>query len=72
MALQDGFTLGEWLVEPGELGVSRGDVAVKVTAPQMQVLVCLVESKGAFVDRRALCSRAYPHEPRGDKQLREA
>lgn len=72
MALQEGFTLGEWLIEPGELRVSRGDVAVKVTAPQMQVLVCLVESKGAFVDRRTLRSRAYPREPRGDKQLREA
>jgi len=71
MALQDGFTLGEWLIEPGDLRVSRGDEAVKVTSEQMQVLVCLVESKGAFVDRSALRSRAYPHDPRGDKQLRE-
>lgn len=70
--LQDGFTLGEWLIEPVDLRVSRGDVAVTVTAPQMQVLVCLVESKGAFVDRRTLRSRAYPRAPHGDKQLREA
>jgi len=72
LALQDGFTLGEWLIEPRDLRVSRGDVVVEVTAPQMQVLVCLVESKGAFVDRRTLRSRVYPHEPRADKQLREA
>lgn len=72
MALQDGFTLGEWLIEPSDLRVSRGDVMVTVTAPHMQVLVCLAESKGVFVDRHTLRSRVYPHEPRGDKQLREA
>jgi len=72
LALQDGFTLGEWLIEPRDLRVSSGDVVVEVTAPQMQVLVCLVESKGAFVDRRTLRSRVYPHEPRADKQLRDA
>ena len=72
MALQGGFTLGEWLIEPGDLRASRGDVAVRVTAPQMQVLVCLVESRGAFVDRRTLRSRVYPDQPRGDTQLREA
>jgi len=70
--LRDGFTLGEWLIQPRVLRASCGDVVVEVTAPQMQVLVCLVESKGAFVDRRTLRSRVYPHEPRADKQLREA
>lgn len=72
MALQNGFTLGEWLIEPRDLRVSRSDVAVTVTAAQMQVLVCLVESKGTFVDRHTLRARVYPHGPRGDKQLREA
>jgi DNA-binding response OmpR family regulator len=48
MALQDGFTLGEWLVEPRDLRVSRGDVTITVTAPHMQVLVCLVESRGGL------------------------
>jgi DNA-binding winged helix-turn-helix (wHTH) protein len=72
MALQDGFTLGEWLVEPRDLRVSRGDVTITVTAPHMQVLVCLVESRGGFVDRRILRSRVYPHQPSGDRQLREA
>jgi DNA-binding winged helix-turn-helix (wHTH) protein len=72
MALQDGFTLGEWLVEPRDLRVSRGDVTITVTAPHMQVLVCLVESKGVFVHRHTLRSRVYPHELRSDKQLREA
>jgi DNA-binding winged helix-turn-helix (wHTH) protein len=72
MALQDGFTLGEWLVEPRDLRVSRGDVTITVTAPHMQVLVCLVESRGGFVDRKILRSRVYPHELRGDKELREA
>jgi DNA-binding winged helix-turn-helix (wHTH) protein len=71
-ALQDGFTLGEWLVEPRDLRVSRGDVTVTVPATHMQVLVCLVESKGVFVDRHTLRSRVYPREPRGDQQLREA
>lgn len=72
MALHDGFTLGEWLIEPGDLRASCGDQVVEVTAPQMQVLLCLVQSKGAFVDRRTLRSLVYPHDPRGDRQLREA
>lgn len=72
LVLQGGFTLGEWLIEPRDLRASHGAVAILVTTEQMQVLLCLVESKGAFVDRRTLRTRVYPHSPRGDMQLREA
>lgn len=72
IVLQGGFTLGEWFIEPRELRASRGAVAIVVTKEQMQVLLCLVESKGAFVDRRTLRARGYPRSPSGDKQLREA
>jgi DNA-binding winged helix-turn-helix (wHTH) protein len=70
--LRSGFRLGEWLIEPRDLRASRGGVAVTVTAEQMEVLLCLVESRGEFVDRRLLRSRAYAHARDGDRQLREA
>lgn len=38
----------------------------------MQVLLCLVENKGEFVERRTLRGRAYPVEPFGDKKVRDA
>jgi len=71
-ALQSGFTLGEWLIEPRALRASSGAKAIAVTAEQMQVLLCLVESKGAFVHRRTLSRRAFAQDPNGDKRLREA
>lgn len=71
-ALQSGFSLGEWLIEPRALRASSGDAAVVVTVEQMQVLLCLVEGNGAFVDRRTLSSRAFAKDPDGDQQLREA
>jgi DNA-binding winged helix-turn-helix (wHTH) protein len=72
LGLQSGFRLGEWLIEPRDLRASRGGVAVTVTGEQMEVLLCLAESKGEFVDRRTLRSRAYAHARDGDRQLREA
>ena len=68
---QGRFRLGEWLIEPRDLRASRDGVAVAVTAEQMDVLLCLVESKGEFVDRRRLRSRAFANAPHGDRQLRD-
>jgi len=68
--LQNGFRLGDWLIEPRQLRATRGGVAIVVPKQHMQILLCLVESQGVFVDRRALRSRAYPNEPHADKQLR--
>jgi len=70
--LQGGFRLNEWLVEPGGLRASRGAVTVCVKATDMEVLLCLVESRGAFVERRTLCRRAYANERHADRQLRDA
>ncbi len=70
--LHGGFRLGEWLIEPQRLRACRGSVAMVVSAEHMQVLLCLVESKGEFVDRRALCARIYPNDPQADSRLREA
>lgn len=72
MALQRGFSLGDWLVEPLQLRASCGSIAVEVTETQMQVLVCLAEGAGTFVHRRALRSRAGLTGPDGDRQLRQA
>lgn len=70
--LQDGFRLGAFLIEPRELRVSRAGEAFIVPPEHMQVLLCLVESKGEFVDRRTLRNRAYANEPGGDRKLRQA
>ena len=72
LGLQGGFRLGEWLIEPRDLRASRAGEAIAVTAEQMEVLLCLVESKGEFVDRLRLRNRAYANAPHGDRQLREA
>ena len=70
--LQDGFRIGAWLVEPCELRVSAGGETFAVPFEHMQVLLCLVEKKGEFVDRRTLRYRVYADTPRGDRKLREA
>jgi len=70
--LQSGFRLGDWLIEPRQLRATRGGVAIVVPERHMQVLLCLVESRGVFVDRRTLRSRVYANEPHGDAQLRAA
>jgi DNA-binding winged helix-turn-helix (wHTH) protein len=70
--LNRGFRLGAWLIEPGEARVSTGSVAFIVPADHMEVLLCLAESKGEFVDRRTLLSRAYRGQPGADQKLREA
>jgi len=70
--LQGGFQLGEWLIEPRELRASRGEVVLVVPGEHMQVLLCLVEGNGEFVDRRTLLHRAYGSRPGGDQQLRQA
>jgi hypothetical protein len=59
LRLQGGFRLGTWLIEPGELRVSGGGETFVVPPEHMQVLLCLVESKGEFVERRTLRNRAY-------------
>ena len=71
LGLQGGFRLGEWLIEPRDLSASRDGVAIAVTAQQMDVLLCLVESRGEFVDRRRLRSRAFANAPHGDRKLRD-
>jgi DNA-binding winged helix-turn-helix (wHTH) protein len=70
--LQSGFRLNEWLVEPKSLCTSRGGVTICVNAKDMEVLLCLVESQGAFVDRRTLCLRVYANTRHSDRLLREA
>lgn len=70
--LRNGFRLGEFLIEPRKLRVSRACEAFVVPPEHMQVLLCLVESNGEFVDRSTLRNRAYEHQPDGDQKLRQA
>lgn len=70
--IDGGFRLGAWLVEPHKSRVSRGVAVIGVSPEHMQVLMCLVESTGEFVDRHTLRERVYPTELNGDQKLREA
>ena len=70
--LQDGFRLGDWLVEPREQRVSGRGGTFVVPPPHLQVLMCLVEHHGEAVDSRTLRSRGWAGEPGGDEKLVEA
>jgi len=70
--LQDGFRLGDWLVEPREQRVSGRGGTFVVPPPDLQVLMCLVEHHGEAVDGRTLRSRGWPGAPDSSAKLVEA
>jgi DNA-binding winged helix-turn-helix (wHTH) protein len=72
IGLQHGFQLGEWLIEPRELRASSGAVAIVVPEEHMKVLMCLVDAKGEFVDRRTLRQSACDNQSGGDRHVRQA
>lgn len=72
LELQRGFRLGAWLIEPRKCRVSCGGVESIVPEEHMQVLLCLVESRGEFVDRHTLAQRAYGSKPGSGQDLRQA
>ena len=52
--LMAGFRLGDWLVEPCRLQISRGEVSRVLRPAHMRILVRLARRHGEVVDRQAL------------------
>lgn len=68
--LQDGFRLGEWLVEPRHGRITGRGMARTVPPEQLRILLRLAESHGEAVDRQALCRAAWPDRYASDQMLR--
>lgn len=57
--LQAGFRIGEYLIEPRQNRIVRGDAEVHLEPRVMDVLVCLAESAGEVVSRETLNQRVW-------------
>ena len=69
--LQEGFRLGEWLVEPRDSRIS-GPGGVQPLAPDhVTLLLRLAERHGEAVERHALRELVWPGVPGSEKRLRE-
>ena len=60
--LQNGFRVGDWLIEPGESCASKSDQAVSLTDDQIGVLIALALRHGEAVDHSTLRNAvSYTH-----------
>jgi DNA-binding winged helix-turn-helix (wHTH) protein/tetratricopeptide (TPR) repeat protein len=57
--LQNGFRIGEYLVEPRQNRLVRGDTEVRLESRVMDVLVCLAERAGEVVSRETLNAQVW-------------
>ena len=57
--LQAGFRIGEYLVEPRQNRLVRGDTEVHLESRVMDVLVCLAERAGEVVSRETLNAQVW-------------
>ena len=70
--LQEGFRVGEWLIEPRDARASKADFTTALTDDQLQVLLALASRHGEAVDRRSLRAQLWPGQPGTDDRLRAA
>jgi len=70
--LQQGFRVGDWLIEPREARASNGDRAATLTDDQLQVLLVLASRHGEAIDRRSLRAQLWPGQTATDERLRSA
>jgi DNA-binding winged helix-turn-helix (wHTH) protein len=69
--LQEGFTLGEWLVEPRDSRIS-GPGGVRPLAPDhVTLLLHLAKRHGEAVDRHALRELIWPGMTGSERRLRD-
>jgi len=68
--LQQGFRLGDWLVDPRGLQITSRQGSVALDSRLMCILVCLVEHHGEIVDWQALRRCAAPGETLSDDDIR--
>ena len=70
--LQDGFRVGEWLVEPRNGRASLHGQDVTLNGDPLRLLVALAARHGEAVDRLALRGELWPGQPGSEDRLREA
>jgi DNA-binding winged helix-turn-helix (wHTH) protein len=71
-SLQQGFRVGDWLIEPSAARASNGDSTAMLTDDQLQVLLALASHHGEAVDRRSLRAQLWPGQAATDERLRTA
>lgn len=69
--LQDGFRVGEWLVDPHESRVTGPSGPHLLTTDQLALLTALAARSGEVLDRRGLRELIWPGESGSDARLRE-
>jgi TolB-like protein/Flp pilus assembly protein TadD len=70
-SLQEGFRIGEWLIEPAALRASTPDTSRELTPDQLRLLLLLAARHGEAVDRRELRQALWPDQPGAEARLRE-
>jgi TolB-like protein/Flp pilus assembly protein TadD len=70
-SLQNGFRIGEWLIEPAALRASTPDTTRELTPDQLRLLMLLAARHGEAVDRRELRQALWPDQPGSEARLRE-
>ena len=68
--LQNGFRVGDWLIEPGESCASKSDQAVSLTDDQIGVLIALALRHGEAVDHSTLRNEIWPDSQGAAEKLR--
>ena len=70
-SLQEGFRIGDWLIEPAALRASTPDTSRELTPDQLRLLLLLAARHGEAVDRRELRQALWPDQPASEARLRE-
>jgi TolB-like protein/DNA-binding winged helix-turn-helix (wHTH) protein/Tfp pilus assembly protein PilF len=70
--LQNGFRLGEWLVEPSLLRITGGDGSRPIEAHQLRLLIELARRHGEAVDRAFLLDQVWPGQHATEQMLQRA
>ncbi len=71
-SLNDGFRVGDWLIEPRESRASTDDRAVNLTGEQIAVLIALAIRHGEAVNHRTLRNEIWPGGAGAEDKLRQA
>lgn len=70
--LQQGFRVGDWLIEPRESRASAAGQVVPLTEDQLRLLLALASRHGEAIDRRTLRAEIWPGQPGTEDRLRTA
>jgi TolB-like protein/tetratricopeptide (TPR) repeat protein/DNA-binding winged helix-turn-helix (wHTH) protein len=68
--LENGFRVGDWLVEPEESRASCGDRSVDLSDDQVALLLVLASRHGEAIDHHSLRSEIWPGDHGTEEKLR--